>query len=76
MIDLLLITWSNAEIFYNTKIHDDVMAWKCCMHYWPFVRGIHQGNPSLTAGLSLQKGIVIKSFNIFIVVILNKVLKK
>ena len=21
---------------------DDVMTWKCFLHYWPFVRGIHQ----------------------------------
>ena len=22
--------------------HDDIMTWKCLLHYWPFVRGIHQ----------------------------------
>ena len=21
--------------------HDDIMTWKCFLHYWPFVRGIH-----------------------------------
>ena len=21
--------------------HDDVLTWKCFLHYWPFVRGIH-----------------------------------
>ena len=23
-------------------IHDVVVAWKCFLHYWPFVRGIHR----------------------------------
>ena len=22
--------------------HSDVMTWRCFLHYWPFVRGIHQ----------------------------------
>ena len=24
------------------KYHDDILKWKYFLHYWPFVRGIHQ----------------------------------
>ena len=34
----------------------DLMAWKCLLYYWPFVRGIHRWIPH-------KKGPVIQSFN-------------
>ena len=41
--------------------HDDIMTWKCCLHNWPFVRGIHQ---SLMVD-SLHKGPVMQTFDIY-----------
>ena len=36
----------------------DVMTWKRCPHYWPFVQGIQ--NPSVTGGFPLQKASNVK----------------
>ena len=27
---------------FQRVVHDDVVKWKHCPHYWPFVRGIHR----------------------------------
>ena len=27
---------------WSKLIYNDVMSWKRCLHYWPFVRGIHR----------------------------------
>ena len=59
--------WISPLIRYC--IHDDVMTWKLCPHYWPFVRGIHQ---SLVD--SSNKGPVMQTFGVFFVVCLNKLL--
>ena len=34
--------------------HDKVMTWKCFLHYWPFVRGIHW-SPVVTGGFPSQR---------------------
>ena len=34
--------WAVVSLHRGPVIrHVDVMAWKCFLHYWPFVRGIH-----------------------------------
>ena len=30
----------NCQETTKVRLIDDFMAWKCCLHYWPFVRGI------------------------------------
>ena len=56
---------------YIIELHDDDVTWKCFLHYWPFVKGIHQ---SLVD--SPHKGPVMQSSHIFFVVSLNKLLNK
>ena len=51
--------------------HDDVMAWKCCPRYWPFVRGIHPSKVN-----SPHKGPETRISNVFFYVPLNKALNK
>ena len=47
------------------------MIWKCFLHYWPFVRGIH-----LPQVDSLHKRSVMSSFDVFFTFSLNKQLNK
>ena len=49
--------------------HEDVMAWKRSVHYWPFVRGITGGFPSQRASNAGRACV-------FFVVILKKLLNK
>ena len=51
--------------------HDNFMTWKCFLHYWLFVRGIHQGLVD-----SPVKGPVMQSFDDSFDVSLNKLLNK
>ena len=51
--------------------HDEAMPWKCFLHYWPFVMGIHQWLVD-----SPHKGPVMQNFNDFFDISLNKLLKK
>ena len=51
--------------------HGEFMTWKCFLHYWPFVKGIHQSPVD-----SHYKGPVRQSFDVFFDVSLNKLLKK
>ena len=44
----------------NGTAHDDVMTWKCFLHYWPFERGIY-----LSSEDSPHKGPVMGRFDIF-----------
>ena len=49
--------------------HGDVMIWKCCPHYQPFVQGIHQ---SLVLSYRFpSQRVVIWSFGIFFYISLN-----
>ena len=36
------ISWNFCRGISIWRNHEVVMAWKCYLHYWPFVRGIHQ----------------------------------
>ena len=49
--------------------HEDIMAWQCSLHYWPFERGIHQ----LLVD-SPHKGSVMCSLDGFSIFSLNKLL--
>ena len=52
-------------------IHDDIMPWKHFLHYWLFVRGIHQ---SLVD--SPHRGPVMHSIGVFFAINPNKLLNK
>ena len=45
------------------------MTWKSCLHYWPFVRGIHQSNVD-----SPHNGLVTSVFDVSVVVSTKKML--
>ena len=56
--------WNDLLHFGDTvqNYHDDVVTWKLFLHYWPFVRGIHQsllalceGNPPVTDRFPSQR---------------------
>ena len=50
--------YTNIEYCFTLPDHGDVMIWKCCPHYRPFVQGIHHR-------------VVIWSFGIFFYISLN-----
>ena len=54
-----------------TAFHDDVIKWKHFPRYWPFVRGIHRWPVN-----SPHKGPVMRSFDVFFDLRLNKRLSK
>ena len=35
-------SWSEWRSYRDPPCHADVMTWRYCQHYWPFVRGIHE----------------------------------
>ena len=39
----------------ENKKHNEVIKWKHFPCYWPFVRGIHKGNPWVTGGVPSQR---------------------
>ena len=34
--------YDKPQVLTTLKLHDDVIKWKHCPRYWPFVRGIHR----------------------------------
>ena len=50
--------------------HDDLMTWKHCLHYLPFVSGIHPWP------VTLHKVQIMQSFDVFFDAIPNKLLHK
>ena len=51
--------------------HDDAMTLGRFLHYWPYVKGIHQSPVDIP-----HKGPVIRSFDVCFVVRINKLLNK
>ena len=51
-------------------VHFHVTTWKCCPHYWSFVRGIRRWPV-----VSLHKGPVMRSFGVFFDVRLDKLVE-
>ena len=39
---VLVIVYALVLVTHNTVLHDELMTWKCILHYWPFVRGINR----------------------------------
>ena len=58
----------------NTK-HNDVIKWKHFPRHWPFVRGIHKGNPWVTDEVPSQRPVTAE-FCVFFDLRLNKRLSK
>ena len=65
----------SASLFWKQKqkLHDDVMAWKRFLHYWPFVRGIHWW-PTDSSSQSVNNADLAVLFVVSLKVVLNRYL--